>query len=174
MDTLTAVAAVSGLLLSASLVLLLVRSLQPPRKAPAEAPAPVDERPVVRVCFGTQTGTAEKFSKQLAAALAEQYGEQAARVEVVDLERYDHATALGGELAVFFLVATYGDGEPTDNAAALLEWLGQAAEEVANGERPDVCKARRRSAAACPPRPPPRALALPACHSACCRALGDR
>ena len=42
--------------------------------------------------------------------------------EVIDLEHLECSDLLTYGMA-FFLIATYGDGEPTDNAMALDEWL---------------------------------------------------
>jgi NADPH-ferrihemoprotein reductase len=70
--------------------------------------------------FGSQTGTAEDFARQVAKQ-AKAVGFDA---KVIDLDELDVA---GGALAdvslgVFFL-ATYGEGEPTDNAKCFYDWL---------------------------------------------------
>ena len=44
-------------------------------------------RPRVLILFGTQTGTAERFSKQLKSELAVRYGD-GNRYEVLDMEEY--------------------------------------------------------------------------------------
>lgn len=45
----------------------------------------------------------------------------------MDIENYDQER-LPSERLVFFLMATYGDGEPTDSATGFMEWLAGAAE----------------------------------------------
>ena len=54
-------------------------------------------------------------------------GESGARINVVDAEEYDGETRLPTESLVLFLMATYGDGEPTDNAADLYNWVVRSA-----------------------------------------------
>lgn len=69
--------------------------------------------------FGSQTGTAEDFARQV----AKQAKGAGFEARVVDLDEYDGAAQLPHErLAVFFL-ATYGEGEPTDNAKSFYDWL---------------------------------------------------
>lgn len=75
--------------------------------------------PSVTILYGSQSGTAEGFSYQLQKE-AQQYGFSA---KVYDLENYDHATDLSQEKFVVFLLATFGEGEPTDNAANFYEWI---------------------------------------------------
>jgi NADPH-ferrihemoprotein reductase len=70
------------------------------------------------VLYGSQTGTAEEFSHTLAEE-ANQYGFNAIAMDLVD---YDPEN-LPNEKFVVFLVATYGEGEPTDNARDFYEWL---------------------------------------------------
>ncbi len=50
-----------------------------------------------------------------------------------DIEDYKAEEALPREAVAVFLVATYGDGEPTDSAADFYAWLVQAAEDAENG-----------------------------------------
>ncbi len=90
-----------------------------------------DDRPKVCILFGTQTGTAERFSKQLKSELATRYGE-GNRYEVLDMEEFK-AEELHKETVVFFMMATYGDGEPTDNAADFYGWLLKASSDVDKG-----------------------------------------
>jgi NADPH-ferrihemoprotein reductase len=49
------------------------------------------------------------------------------------LKQYDAPTRLPTSRLVLFLVATYGDGEPTDNAADLYNWALRAAGEAGRG-----------------------------------------
>ena len=125
------------LILSVVILLLRHRGSKPggARKASTvlngEHAAAQDDRPKALILFGTQTGTAERFSKQLKAELATRYGE-GNKYEVQDLEEIK-GEALATEKVVFFMMATYGDGEPTDNAADFYGWLVKAAAEADKG-----------------------------------------
>jgi NADPH-ferrihemoprotein reductase len=95
----------------------------------------------VTVYFGSQTGTAERFGKRLCKAAAA-HGFKAA---LVDLETFSHKLPAGAEGAeaakvalagasglVVFLMATYGEGEATDNALEFSKWLsGSGASSMA-------------------------------------------
>lgn len=104
----------------------------------AKAEDEIDTRETVKLMYGTQTGTAEKFAKQAASALNAKYGGHT-RFAVVDVEDLD-PEQMGVENLMIFMLATYGDGEPTDNAFALDGWLQRAAEDVMNGDRDMVLK----------------------------------
>jgi NADPH-ferrihemoprotein reductase len=98
-----------------------------------------DDRPRVAIVFGTQTGTAERFAKQLKTEIQAAVGD-ATVVEAVDAEEYDAAARLPAERLALFLVATYGDGEPTDNAADLYAWLLRSAGEAEKGGAPATAR----------------------------------
>jgi len=75
------------------------------------------------VFYGSQTGTAEEFAGRLAKEAA-RYGMKAlvADPEECQMEDITKLSEIENSLAVF-CVATYGEGEPTDNAQAFYDWL---------------------------------------------------
>jgi len=95
--------------------------------------APEIDKPCVRILYGTQTGTAERQAKQTGNEICRKYGD-AVHCAELDIENYLAETRLAGENVVLFLMATYGDGEPTDNAAEFYSWLTTKADAVQNGE----------------------------------------
>lgn len=97
--------------------------------------AVVDHRSRCTILFGTQTGTAERFAKSLRSQLDSKYGANTA-FDVVDIEHYDGPTRLSKERVVFLLLATYGDGEPTDNATDFYNWLVETADSADGDDLP--------------------------------------
>ncbi|RYG48543.1 hypothetical protein EON67_07505, partial [archaeon] len=75
------------------------------------------------IYFGTQTGTAERYGKQLAVK-GRKLGFNAKAVSVSSLKP---TTLEAGGLAIF-LMATYGEGDPTDDAVEFTKWLTEAAD----------------------------------------------
>ena len=93
----------------------------------------------VAVYYGTQTGTSERFAREVEEEMKRRYG-KAIRVRTTDLE---HVTADSAEdvftqdhepLAIF-LQSTYGDGEPTDTSTEFVHWIRDQAED---GRMPDL------------------------------------
>jgi NADPH-ferrihemoprotein reductase len=73
----------------------------------------------VGIFFGSQTGTAEEFSNTLREELQKMGG----HADTVDLENFDDESDLTQYKVCIFLTATYGEGDPTDNAVGFEQWL---------------------------------------------------
>ena len=71
----------------------------------------------IDVYFGSQTGTAEEF----ALTIQKEGKMNGFDVKVIDLQSYDVDT-LDSSNSIF-VTATYGEGDPTDNAKEFVEWL---------------------------------------------------
>lgn len=84
------------------------------------------------VFYGSQTGTAEDYASRIAKEGSSRFG---LKTMVADLEDYDYEnldTFPEDKLAVFVL-ATYGEGEPTDNAVDFYEFITGADTTFSNG-----------------------------------------
>ncbi|RWS20774.1 NADPH--cytochrome P450 reductase-like protein, partial [Leptotrombidium deliense] len=84
----------------------------------------------VIVFYGSQTGTAEEFATRLAKE-ANRYGLKAlvADPEECDMEELVKLSEIENSFAIFCL-ATYGEGDPTDNAQEFYEWLQNSAGDL--------------------------------------------
>ncbi|KAG0033006.1 NADPH-cytochrome P450 reductase [Podila clonocystis] len=80
--------------------------------------------------YGSQTGTAEDYAARLAKEGTQRYN---LKTMIADLEDYDMnlLDTLPANHLAFFVLATYGEGEPTDNAVDFWEHL------VSNEDIPD-------------------------------------
>ncbi|KAL5115113.1 hypothetical protein ACEQ8H_007028 [Pleosporales sp. CAS-2024a] len=75
------------------------------------------------VFYGSQTGTAEDYASRLSKEGSSRFG---LKTMVADLEEYDfdNLDTFPEDKLAFFVLATYGEGEPTDNAVEFYEFIG--------------------------------------------------
>lgn len=88
------------------------------------------------VFYGSQTGTAEDYASRLSKEGSQRFG---LKTMVADLEDYDYEnldTFPEDKLAIFVL-ATYGEGEPTDNAVDFYEFVTGQDVSFSNGGAAD-------------------------------------
>lgn len=74
------------------------------------------------IFYGSQTGTAEKFAMRLAKEASTKYDLRSMVADLDDFDFDDLNTLKSDEIAIFVL-ATYGEGDPTDNAIAFNQFL---------------------------------------------------
>lgn len=74
------------------------------------------------IFYGSQTGTAEDYASRLAKEGSSRFG---LKTIVADLEDYDYDAldTFPADKVAFFILATYGEGEPTDNAVEFFEFI---------------------------------------------------
>ncbi|KAH0612685.1 uncharacterized protein H6S33_009065 [Morchella sextelata] len=74
------------------------------------------------IFYGSQTGTAEDYASRLAKEGAARFG---LKTMVADLEEYDfdNLDVFPEDKVIVFVLATYGEGEPTDNAVEFYEFF---------------------------------------------------
>lgn len=77
----------------------------------------------VAIVYGSQTGTAHEYAIAIAKEVKARLGLRSLVFDAEDVD-YDSLDQLKDSLVVFVL-ATYGDGEPTDNAKSLWSFLSQ-------------------------------------------------
>ncbi len=106
-------------------------------KAASGAPQAPADKSKVTFLYGTQTGTAERFAKQLKTDLQQQY-EGTHEFAVEDIEDYEHEELFPKEQLVFLFLATYGDGDPTDSAIKFDKWIGDAAKAATEEDGPQM------------------------------------
>lgn len=86
----------------------------------------------IAIFFGSQTGTAEEYAIKFAKELKARFGTSPL---VLDPEETDFTKldSVPENCLVIFFMATYGEGEPTDNANQLMELLEDDAAEFSQG-----------------------------------------
>lgn len=87
------------------------------------------------VFYGSQTGTAEDYASRLAKEGKSRFGLE---TMVADLEDYDfeNLDTLPDDKIVMFVLATYGEGEPTDNAVDFYEFITSDSPSFSNSSDP--------------------------------------
>ncbi|KAI0061648.1 NADPH-dependent cytochrome P450 oxidoreductase [Artomyces pyxidatus] len=85
------------------------------------------------IFYGSQTGTAEEYAIRIAKEAKSKFGLASL---VCDPEEYDfeNLDQIPDDCAAIFVMATYGEGEPTDNAVQLMQNLSDDSFEFSNGE----------------------------------------
>jgi len=79
----------------------------------------------VVIFYGSQTGTAEEFASRLAKD-GTRHGLPSMTFDPEDCSDWNDLQKLGPEIKnslAIFCVATYGEGDPTDNAQELYNWV---------------------------------------------------
>lgn len=79
--------------------------------------------------FGSQTGTAEDYANKLSRELHPRFGLNTMVADFADYD-FDNFGDITDDILVFFIVATYGEGEPTDNADEFHTWLTDEADTL--------------------------------------------
>ncbi|KAK5134048.1 hypothetical protein LTR08_006938 [Meristemomyces frigidus] len=75
------------------------------------------------VFYGSQTGTAEDYASRLAKEGSSRFGLKTMTADLEDFD-YDNLDQFPEDKVAMFVLATYGEGEPTDNAVEFYEFLG--------------------------------------------------
>ena len=84
----------------------------------------------LKVLYASQYGTSLGYAKRFVRECKEKFGVEC---ELVSLASYDGEESLPKERNVVFILSTYTDGKPAENAEAFCEWL----EDFANDFRVD-------------------------------------
>ncbi|KAI9728199.1 MAG: NADPH-cytochrome P450 reductase [Chrysothrix sp. TS-e1954] len=84
------------------------------------------------IFYGSQTGTAEDYASRLAKEGSSRFG---LKSMTADLEEYDfdNLDTFPDDKIAFFVMATYGEGEPTDNAVDFYEFISSEDSSFSNG-----------------------------------------
>ncbi|KAH6612532.1 cytochrome P450 reductase 2 [Boeremia exigua] len=80
------------------------------------------------IFWGSQSGTSERFAETLGRECLSHFGINAL---VADISDYDADTISKIQATHFaiFIISTYGEGDPSDNAAGLWDWIKQLKDE---------------------------------------------
>ncbi|KAG0129541.1 hypothetical protein HOY82DRAFT_651716 [Tuber indicum] len=86
------------------------------------------------IFYGSQTGTAEDYASRLAKEGSARFG---LKTMIANLEEFDYENldTLPEDKVAVFVMATYGEGEPTDNAVDFYEFIMGDDVNFAEGDR---------------------------------------
>ncbi|KAJ4412986.1 hypothetical protein N0V82_008625 [Gnomoniopsis sp. IMI 355080] len=74
------------------------------------------------IFYGSQTGTAEDYASRLAKEGKSRFGLDTMVADLEDYD-YDNLDSFPSDKVAMFVLATYGEGEPTDNAVDFYEFI---------------------------------------------------
>lgn len=77
------------------------------------------------IFFGSQTGTSEDFASKLAKELHSKLGISSMTADLDDYD-YENLDQFPEDKVVIFLMSSYGEGEPTDNAANFWSFISES------------------------------------------------
>ncbi|KAI9727015.1 MAG: NADPH-cytochrome P450 reductase [Cirrosporium novae-zelandiae] len=88
------------------------------------------------IFFGSQTGTAEDYASRLSKEGSQRFG---LKTMIADLEEYDYENLdiFPEDKVAMFVLATYGEGEPTDNAVEFYELITGDDASFSEGASPE-------------------------------------
>ncbi|KAK3390950.1 NADPH-cytochrome P450 reductase [Podospora didyma] len=87
------------------------------------------------IFYGSQTGTAEDYASRLAKEGKSRFGLETMVADLEDYD-YDNLDAIPNDKVVMFVLATYGEGEPTDNAVDFYEFITGDSPSFSEGNEP--------------------------------------
>ncbi|ANB12223.1 Ncp1p [Sugiyamaella lignohabitans] len=90
----------------------------------------------VVIFYGSQTGTAEDYASRLAKEASSRFGLKTMTADVEDYD-FENLDQFPEDKVIGFVMASYGEGEPTDNAVAFYEFITSEDVSFSNGESVD-------------------------------------
>ncbi|KDN51453.1 hypothetical protein K437DRAFT_272947 [Tilletiaria anomala UBC 951] len=93
----------------------------------------------IAIFYGSQTGTAEEYATKIAKEAKARFGTSSLVLDLEDYE-FDKLDTLPEDCLTIFVIATYGEGEPTDNAVRFFEYIKDESVQFSNGDRLDNLK----------------------------------
>ena len=88
------------------------------------------------VFYGSQTGTAEDYASRLAKEGHSRFGLSTMTADIEEYD-YDNLDTFPDDKVVMFVLATYGEGEPTDNAVDFYEFISAEEPSFSGGVSSD-------------------------------------
>ncbi|ROW05081.1 hypothetical protein VSDG_00370 [Cytospora chrysosperma] len=89
------------------------------------------------ILYGSQTGTAEDYASRLAKEGKSRFGLETMAADLEDYD-YENLDCIPSDKVVMFVLATYGEGEPTDNAVDFYEFITSEDASFSEGNDPPL------------------------------------
>lgn len=86
----------------------------------------------VLIFYGSQTGTAEDYASRISKEASQRYGLKTMVADIEDYE-FENLDKIPSDKILVFVMATYGEGEPTDNAVQFWEFINDENVEFSEG-----------------------------------------